>query len=76
MLTKGSTGLTGAGMHHSDRGYNVYDPALTAKQRAMVEFPECWLNLPTQEHRQNYDGNPGLTRLHPSAAAVSAHPRL
>jgi hypothetical protein len=52
------------GMHHSDRGYDVHDETLTSKQRAMVEFPGEWFNLPTQKERQDYDGNPGLTRLH------------
>lgn len=60
------------GLHHGDVGYDVTDPSLTARQRSIVEFSSHWFNNPTQPDRQDYRGNPALTRIHPNAQPVGA----
>ena len=62
------------GMHHSDTAYDVNDPALTPRQRELVEFSENWFNEPTQP-KPVHDDNPGMVRIHelakePDAATV------
>ena len=66
-------------MHHLDAGYDVSDPAVTPRQRALLEFSEHWFNAPQQLSQHSgpgcavpYEGNPALTRLHP--ATVTAQP--
>lgn len=57
------------GMHHGDAAYDTNDPALTERQKRILEFSPHWFNEPRDD--KDYSTNPALTRLHPLARPES-----
>ena len=49
-------------MHHGDAGYDTNDPALTPRQKRILEFSSSWFNEPRED--KDYSTNPALTLLH------------